>query len=96
MSTEYKKKETKKPIGNPNDWYIEVRPKRAGDFGFASISSIEYTEKEANDLAEEMMSDIKRHIDSVQGCSLVFNSWLCPICGCSFDEYSDAKGCTHE
>lgn len=86
-------KEIKKPIGNPNDWHIEVTPKRAGDFGSCSISSIQYDTKEAESLAKEMIDEIKRHVDRVSSCSMVYESWICPDCKDYFETYEEAKNC---
>ena len=85
----------KKPIGNPNNWHIEVYPKRAGDFGFASLSSIKYDTKEAEDLARDMQDEIKRHVDRVAGCSMIYESWICPECENEFDTYKEAENCDH-
>lgn len=33
-------------VGNPNNWHIEVYPRSAGNFGYCSISSIKYNNRE--------------------------------------------------
>lgn len=78
-------------IGNPNDWVIEVEPKCAGDYGFASISSIRYTSDEAKDLQREMQSDIERHIDRVRYTRVVYNSYICEDCNASGDSEKEVK-----
>ena len=82
-----------KPIGDPNNWHIEVYPKRAGDFGFCSMSSVKYDKKEAEDLAKEIEENIDRHIDGVQGCSMIYDGWTCPVCENYFDTKEEAKSC---
>lgn len=47
-------------------WFtIEVEPRQAGDFGFASMSGIRYTERELETLAADMVADIQRHVANV-------------------------------
>lgn len=85
-----------KVIGNPNDWHIEVYPKRAGDFGFCSISSIKYDTVGAENLASDMEDNINRHVDGVSGCSMVYDSWICVECNVNFDTRKEAENCTHD
>jgi hypothetical protein len=86
-----------KIIGNPNDWEIVVEPKRAGDYGFASISSIRYSHDEAEDLQSEMRADIERHIDRVRYTSVKYNSYYCDDCGAYGDNKAEAEeACTCE
>lgn len=87
--------EKKKPIGNPNNWHIEVYPKRAGNYGSVSISSVKYDTKEAEDLARDMQYEIKRHINGVAGCSMIYESWICQECQNEFNTYEEAENCDH-
>lgn len=87
--------EINKVIGNPNNWHIEVYPKRAGDFGFASISSIKYDSKEAEDLAREIEQEIKRHVSGVSSCQMIYESWICVECENEFDTKKEAENCEH-
>lgn len=67
-------------IGNPNDWSIQVIPKRAGEFGSSSIGFIEYSKQEAEQLMEEMQEAIKRHVDKVKNTYAEYNSYICTEC----------------
>lgn len=77
---------------NPNDWHVKVFPRRAGDFGHLSLSSIQYTDSEAQRLQKDMAADIKRHIDNVAGTRVEYDSYVCE-CGNSYDTESEANEC---
>ncbi len=83
-------------VGNPNDWHIEVYPRRAGDFGYCSISSIKYSQKEAENLANDMISEIERHVDGVSGTRMIYESYICMKCGNQFENEKEALECNHE
>ena len=78
---------------NYNDWHINVYPKSAGDFGFGSISSVEYTENEAKILQSDMQDSISRHTDEVRHTSVEYDSWLCGECGNAQSTKEQANEC---
>lgn len=48
-----------------NDCEIRINAKSAGDFGFVRIGGMERTPKEEYRACEEILSQIKRHVDGV-------------------------------
>ncbi len=84
-----------KIIGNPNDWHIEVYPKRAGDFGFCSISSVKYDAREAEVLADDIEEQINRHVDRVGHCRMIYDSYICLRCNTQYDTKKEAEECSH-
>lgn len=78
---------------NPNDWHIEVYPRRAGDFGGISMSGIKYTEKEAENLQVDIQNEIRRHINGVANTSVVYDGWLCEECENEYSTKKEAEEC---
>jgi len=54
-------------------FHIEVLPRGKGDFGFASISGLYYTKEEDEQLANEIIAQIKRHVDNVKMAYMVID-----------------------
>lgn len=48
-----------------NDCEIRITARSAGDFGFVRMSGIERTAREEYRLCEEIVSNIKRHVDDI-------------------------------
>lgn len=78
---------------NYNNWHIEVIPRQAGDFGFCSISSFKYTESQAKNLQSNIINNIKRHVDGIDSCNVIYESWFCDKCGEYYDDKKDAENC---
>ncbi len=82
--------------GDPNNWHIEVYPRNAGNFGICSISGIYYDDNQCEILSRDIMDEIKRHVNDVQGTYLVFDSFLCTKCGNHFNTSKEAEDCCKE
>jgi hypothetical protein len=94
---EEEKKKKKNVIGDPNEWHIEITPRRAGNFGSCSISSIKYRPREAEELAIEMKEQIKRHVDNVSYISdIVYESFICTECDSNYETRESAENCDCE
>lgn len=76
-----------------NSFYLQIYPRGAGDYGFASISGIEYDQEQAESLFEEMKDQIKRHVDSVRSVHMEFDTYLCGKCESDFDTRAEAEQC---
>ena len=84
---------SKEIIGNPDQAYLKVYPRRAGQFGGISISSIKW--EDTNHL-DDMQEQIKRHVDDYGGSQIDYDAWLCPDCKCSYWEKEEAEECDCE
>jgi rubrerythrin len=86
-----------KATPDPNGWHIEVYPRSAGDFGFASMSGIRRDAREAGYMQREMQEQIERHVDNLPSrgarTQVVYDSWSCGECGYSFSTKSLADEC---
>lgn len=73
--------------------YLIVYPRAAGDFGWASISSIEYDDDRH---LLEMKRQIERHVDNVQQARIAYDTWQCSKCGAQYETYDEAERCCTE
>ena len=54
-------------------WFtVEVEPISAGNFGWASMSGVYYTERELESLSKDIVSQIKKHVDRVGSTRVVW------------------------
>lgn len=72
------------------NFHVRVEPRSKGDFGFATISSIQYTPKEEEEACEEMVREIKRHVDRVGYIGVEYDAeQVCEFCGAQWTEDDD-------
>jgi len=77
---------------NENAWHIEVCPRSAGNYGGFSISGIEYSESEAVNLQNDIMHEIKRHVNDISQCNVVYDGFICE-CGNEYETFIEAENC---
>jgi methionyl-tRNA synthetase len=71
---------------------VVVEPRGAGDFGFASISGMKRTLEEEMAICEDIIQQIKRHVDDIGSVYLERDSELvCEHCGAYWTEGSASK-----
>lgn len=93
METKTVAEKREKTLRDPNYTVIVVEAKRAGDFGYVSISGIRH---EDDKHLQEMMKDIKRHVNGVASVYLQ-GGWICSECEHDYDSRVTAdKCCTEE
>ncbi len=80
---------------------IEVTPRSAGDFGFASVSGMQRSEAEAERLCEDIAEQIRRHVDELPSRHMsrqrgVYVMWdskpICSHCGSAWTEEGPYNG----
>lgn len=79
---------------------VVVEPRHPGDFGFASISGITQSERDWIRDCEEIVSQIKRHVDGISSASCEYDCDLvCEYCGSQWTEGENSThngGCCHK
>jgi hypothetical protein len=82
----------KKP-GAKTNIHVEVYPRRLGNFGFMRVTDSMVSaniEKDYIDRCEEMIEQIKRHVDDVDSAYVEFDQeFVCEFCGRDWTEDSD-------
>lgn len=90
-----KPREEKNAKPNYDAMYLKVFPKRAGNFGYASISGIHY---EDDRHITDMQEQIERHIDNIQSIEIDFDEywgkkWVCRKCESDYETEKEAEIC---
>lgn len=94
-------------LNRRTNFRVEVRPRSPGDFGFASISGIEQSEREWERDCEAIAEQIRRHVDGLssswrgsdRGVTVEWdNEPVCSHCGSTWTEDHDRHngGCCDE
>lgn len=84
------------------DMWVVVEPKSLGDFGFCSIGgyAVEDNVEEYRDRCNDIISDIKRHVDNADTPYIHFEcEKTCEFCGAKWTEGDDSPhngGCCEE
>jgi hypothetical protein len=76
-----------------NSGFLSVYPRSAGNYGFCSISGIEY---EDDSHLEEMKEQIERHVDRVQNVYIEYEQYQCSKCEDIWNSEKEAEDCCGE
>lgn len=84
-------------ITTKTNFRVIVEPRRLGDFGsvrvpdnFGGLSPARI-EKDYQSRCEEIVADIRRHVDNVDGCSIECDTEeVCSHCGLQWEELPEA------
>ena len=88
-----------KVTGSKDNYRVVIEPKGLGNFGYASMSlgllygsgpdAQKRIEKDMQERCNEMISDIKRHVDNVGHVYIDFDQeYVCEHCGSTWTEKS--------
>jgi len=77
---------------DPNNWHIEVYPRRAGQFSGCSISGMKYSDSEADRLQKDIMEQIRWHVDDINSSNVIYDGYVCQ-CGNEYETKEEAENC---
>lgn len=72
------------------DYRVEVTLRRPGDYGMVYIGGTKRTHKEWKRMGDDVVRQIKRHVDDIEHAQLVWETIdVCEHCGNEWEIYDD-------